>query len=137
MRIFSSRLVAALLTLALLAGGVAAQGKKKKRAKASKTAAAQTSKPATATAPTQAPQPYTGDPVPPPQAPEQGDGARRITPAEAHAAFDKGRAIIVDVRNDQAYQAGHIKGAILIPYGEISTRIKELPRDKMIITYCS
>ena len=32
---------------------------------------------------------------------------------------------------------GHVKGARLIPLGEINSRNKELPRDKMIITYDS
>ena len=62
---------------------------------------------------------------------------RRITPAEAHAAQAKGTAIIVDVRNEQVYQAARIKGAILIPYGDVAARVKELPRNKLIITYCA
>jgi hypothetical protein len=131
MRFFVSRAVALLVALTLLAGGAAAQGKKKKRAKTTKAAAAKTTK----TKPPE--QPYTGDPVPPPQQPEQGDGVRRITPAEAHEAFDKGAAIIIDVRNDQVYESGHIKGAILITLNDFIARIKDLPRDKMIITYCS
>lgn len=75
----------------------------------------------------------------PPAAQNQvpGDGARRITPAEARAALDKGEAIIVDVRGESSYEAGHVKGARLIPYSDLVARIDELPRDKMIITYCS
>ena len=66
-----------------------------------------------------------------------GDGARRITPAEVRTALDKGEAIIVDVRGEGSYEAGHVKGARLIPYSDLVARIDELPRDKMIITYCS
>jgi len=134
MRFFVSRAVVSLLALALLTGGVAAQSKKKKRTKAAKATTSKTTKTTPAkTAPTT----YTGDPIPPPQLPEQGDGVRRITPAEAREALEKGTAIIVDVRNDLFYQTGHIKGAILIPSYEIGAHLKELPRDKMIITYCS
>ena len=76
--------------------------------------------------------------VPPPvQAQVPGDGARRITPAEARTALDKDEAIIVDVRGESSYEAGHVKGARLIPYSDLLARIDELPRDKMIITYCS
>ncbi|HEY0408371.1 MAG TPA: rhodanese-like domain-containing protein [Pyrinomonadaceae bacterium] len=131
MRYFVSGATALLVALTLLAGGAAAQSKKKKRTKTDKAVAAKTTK---AKSPEQ---PYTGDPVPPPQKPEQGDGVRRITPAEAREALDKGAAIIIDVRNEEVYHTGHVKGAILITVNDFVARIKDLPRDKMIITYCS
>lgn len=65
------------------------------------------------------------------------DGVRRITPADLHAALDKGTAVVVDVRGEDTYKAGHVKGAFSIPLLEISNRAKQLPRDKMIVTYCS
>jgi hypothetical protein len=72
-----------------------------------------------------------------PTTPPQGDGARRITANELKNLMDKGQVFVVDVRTDASYKAGHIKGAVLIPHKEIGTRVKELPRDKMIVTYCS
>ena len=65
------------------------------------------------------------------------DGVRRISPAQLRAAVLNGRAVIVDVRGADSYNAGHIKGARLIPVNEIEARANELPRNKMIITYCS
>lgn len=130
MRSHILRTVAALLALTLAAGVGAAQGRKR-RAKAKPPLASQSGT-------TKTPQPYTGDPIPPPQVSEpQSDGARRITPAAARAAQEKGTAIIIDVRNEQVYNSGHVKGAKLIPYGDVAARIKELPRNKLIITYCS
>ena len=73
--------------------------------------------------------------APPPAQAAPQDGVPRITVAEAREAFEKGKAIIVDVRSESAYHAGHILGARWMP--DIASRIKELPRDKMIITYCS
>lgn len=67
----------------------------------------------------------------------QDDGVRRITPADARQAFESGKAIIIDVRDEASFKAGHVKGARWIPVNEIESRIKELPREKMIITYCS
>jgi len=67
----------------------------------------------------------------------QGDGVRRITPAQLRAAVLNGQAVIVDVRGADSYNAGHIKGARLIPLYEIEARAGELPRNKMIVTYCS
>ena len=46
--------------------------------------------------------------------------------------------VIVDTRSLMSYELGHIPGAISVPYpDEIRARYQELPRDKMIIFYCS
>jgi rhodanese-related sulfurtransferase len=71
--------------------------------------------------------------VPPPP----GDGVRRITPGEAQDLLTKGQAVVIDVRNQASYDAGHIRGAKLIPSNEFLNHIDELPRDKTIVTYCS
>jgi 3-mercaptopyruvate sulfurtransferase SseA len=65
------------------------------------------------------------------------DDARRITPAELKGALARNDVVIVDVRGEAAYKQGHIKGARLIPSNEILAHADELPRDKMIVTYCS
>ena len=65
------------------------------------------------------------------------DGARRVTADEMNEMVKNGQAIIVDVRNQASYDLGHIPGAKLIPAGEILNHLNELPRDKMIVTYCS
>jgi 3-mercaptopyruvate sulfurtransferase SseA len=65
------------------------------------------------------------------------DGARRITIEEFEALMKEGKAFVVDVRNQAAYDLGHIPGARLIPAGEILNHVSELPRDKTIVTYCS
>ena len=65
------------------------------------------------------------------------DGARRIKPEEVRELLKKNQAVLIDVRSEAAYKAGHVKGALNIPAGEILDRAKELPRDKMIATYCS
>jgi len=65
------------------------------------------------------------------------DGARRVTSEELDTMLKNKQAIVVDVRNQASYDIGHIPGAKLIPAGEILNHINELPRDKMIVTYCS
>ena len=74
-----------------------------------------------------------------PQGPETvyADGARRVTIEELEAMLKDGTAIVIDVRNQAAYDQGHIPGSRLIPAGEILNHISELPRDKTIVTYCS
>jgi len=46
------------------------------------------------------------------------------------------RPLIIDVRAKEAYDAGHIAGAISFPESDVDTRINELPKDKLIIAYC-
>ena len=65
------------------------------------------------------------------------DGARRVTIEEMEALVKEGKAVVIDVRSQDAYNAGHIPGSKLIPSGEILNHINELPKDKLIITYCS
>ena len=68
---------------------------------------------------------------------QQGDGVPRITLEEARKALDAGKAILVDVRDEASYKFSHAKGALWIPVNDIVKRMGELPRDKMIIAYCS
>ena len=77
--------------------------------------------------------------VPKPAGPEvtYADGARRITIDDLDQMMKNGEAFLVDVRNQASYDLGHIPGSKLIPVGEIGNRTNELPRDKMIVTYCS
>ncbi len=43
--------------------------------------------------------------------------------------------VLVDVRQPKEYQQGHIAGARLLPLGELSARLGELPSDRDIIFY--
>ena len=65
------------------------------------------------------------------------DGVPRITIAQLETLIKEGKAFIVDVRTQDVYDAGHIPGSKLIPAGDIANHLKELPRDKTIVTYCS
>ncbi len=65
------------------------------------------------------------------------DGVKRVTTVELRDALDKGTAVVIDVRPAQTYSASHIKGSISIPLDQVPARLSELPRDKMIVTYCS
>src|SRR5215212_5701761 len=65
------------------------------------------------------------------------DNVRRVTITELRDALDQGKAIVVDVRAEMSYNAEHIKGASNIPEGQMASRIGELPKDKLIVLYCS
>jgi 3-mercaptopyruvate sulfurtransferase SseA len=70
-------------------------------------------------------------------APNSLDTARRITAQELHKLWQKDEVLIVDTRNEPSFKQGHIRGSILIPYNEFSSRADELPKSKMIVTYCT
>jgi 3-mercaptopyruvate sulfurtransferase SseA len=71
-------------------------------------------------------------PPPPP-----ADGARRVAVAELKDMLARNEAVVIDVRNQASYDAGHVRGAKLIPEGELVNHLGELPKDKLIVTYCS
>lgn len=70
-------------------------------------------------------------------APTPTDDAPRITLADAKAAYDSGDALIIDTRNDSAYQMEHIKGSINIPTGTLDANVGKLSKTKKMIVYCS
>ena len=65
------------------------------------------------------------------------DDARRITAQELYELYQKDKVLIVDTRTEPSYKESHIKGAILIPAGDFANKADELPRDKMIVAYCT
>ncbi|MDQ1707560.1 MAG: hypothetical protein QOJ88_771 [Pyrinomonadaceae bacterium] len=70
-------------------------------------------------------------------APVPADGARRVTTAEVKELLDRNEAVVIDVRNEASYNAGHIRGSKLIPEAEVINHLDELPKNKLIVTYCS
>ena len=49
---------------------------------------------------------------------------------------DAGRVVILDVRSREGYAAGHLPGAVNIPFEELPARLRELPKQQDVITYC-
>jgi len=43
---------------------------------------------------------------------------------------------LLDVRPQEEYEAGHLPGALSVPISELEEHLEELPKDKIIITYC-
>src|SRR6266542_3993039 len=76
-------------------------------------------------------------PAPPTTAPPPADGVRRVTTAELKDLLDRNGVLVVDVRNEASYNAGHIRGSKLIPEAEVTNHLSDLPKDKLIVTYCS
>ncbi len=72
---------------------------------------------------------------------EKGEKAmyEQITPIDAKKIMDSGEEhIILDTREQDEFDEGHIPGAILIPYTEIENKAEEMIPDKdaQILVYC-
>jgi len=81
--------------------------------------------------------PTAAPPAERPEAAATEEPARRITVGEARQALDKGKAVLVDVRSKEAYEASHAQGALSIPLANVGPRAGELPKNKLVITYCT
>lgn len=53
--------------------------------------------------------------------------------ADAHASG----AVVLDVRNPDEYEAGHVSGAVLIPLGELGERQEDIPQGDPVYVICA
>jgi rhodanese-related sulfurtransferase len=62
-----------------------------------------------------------------------------ITPYGLKKVLDKApeTVCVVDVREREAYDAGHITGARSVPLDSLVTALASLPKDRVIVTCCS
>ena len=70
---------------------------------------------------------------------DQGAVYVNITAEEAKEIMDTEEGyVILDVREQDEYDAGHISGAILIPYTQIEAKANEMlpDKDQLILVYC-
>jgi len=46
--------------------------------------------------------------------------------------------VLLDVRSPEAYEKGHVKGAINLPVGKIiNSKLKQWPENTLFVTYCA
>ncbi len=67
------------------------------------------------------------------------DGAyRQISQEEAKEMMDSQEVIILDVREQDEYDSGHIPGAVLLPVGIIEETAAEVipEKDSSVLVYC-
>ena len=67
------------------------------------------------------------------------DGYQQITQEEAKEMMDTQEVIILDVREQEEYDSGHIPGAVLLPVGSIDedTTAAVIPeKDDTVLVYC-
>jgi rhodanese-related sulfurtransferase len=64
--------------------------------------------------------------------------AKDITSTEARTLLEKNRKVyILDVRTPEESRQARIRGAVLIPVGELKRRVGEVPKNRTILVYCA
>ncbi|HEX9422373.1 MAG TPA: rhodanese-like domain-containing protein [Pyrinomonadaceae bacterium] len=64
----------------------------------------------------------------------------RLTVNEVKERIDRGEQFVfVDSRNPKAWAEAQTKlpGAIRVPVDEVEGHVEEIPRDRVVITYCT
>lgn len=59
-----------------------------------------------------------------------------ITLDDLQARLKKEKIMLIDVRPEEEYKAGHIADAVSIPLEQLKKRLNELPKNKTIVAYC-
>jgi len=59
-----------------------------------------------------------------------------VDTADLRDRLGRGDTVILDVRPEAEYTAGHLPGAVHIPLEELADRLAELPPDQDIVAYC-
>lgn len=68
---------------------------------------------------------------------DMSEAIKEINSQELKSMFSsKEDFFLIDVRESEEYEEGHINGSILIPLHVISERIKGIKQDKHLVTYC-
>ncbi|MCC6129128.1 MAG: ArsR family transcriptional regulator [Acidobacteria bacterium] len=62
-----------------------------------------------------------------------------LEPVEKEELLRRARqrdVVVIDVRPAEEYAAGHIPGAVSIPFGELEQRLDEIPPGRKVVAYC-
>lgn len=63
-------------------------------------------------------------------------GLASISRAELVERLRAGDVVVLDVRPDAEYAAGHLPGAVNVPPDELEQRLGVLPADQQVVAYC-
>ena len=64
------------------------------------------------------------------------DGVEHVSASELQERLARGDVVVLDVRPEAEYRAGHIPGAQSVPLAALASRAPKLPRRRQIVAYC-
>ncbi len=67
---------------------------------------------------------------------EDRDALEAVDAAELMGRLSDGSVIVLDVRPEEEYRAGHIPGALSVPVDALEAALETLPRDREVVAYC-
>jgi rhodanese-related sulfurtransferase len=67
---------------------------------------------------------------------ENRDALEAVDATELMERLSEEGVIVLDVRPEEEYHAGHIPGAISVPIDALEAALQTLPRDREIVAYC-
>ena len=64
------------------------------------------------------------------------DGVEQVSAEELQERLARGDVVVLDVRPEPEYRAGHIPGARSVPLAALASLAPKLPRRRQIVAYC-
>ncbi len=64
------------------------------------------------------------------------DGLDAIDRDELVSRLHSGDLVVLDVRPEAEFRAGHIAGAVSVPLDELRRRLRKVPKDADVVAYC-
>jgi rhodanese-related sulfurtransferase len=64
------------------------------------------------------------------------NGVEQVSASELEARLERGDVVLLDVRPEAEYRAGHIAGAVSAPLAVLASLAPDLPRRREVIAYC-
>jgi rhodanese-related sulfurtransferase len=64
------------------------------------------------------------------------DALEPVAQDELLRRLDSGEVLLIDVRPEPEYRAGHLPGAVSVPLPELRDRLPDLPTDREVVAYC-
>lgn len=61
----------------------------------------------------------------------------QVDPQQAHDMVQDGKAILLDVREEDEVAYARIPGSLHIPLFDLSNRMDELPKDRLVVCQCA
>ena len=67
---------------------------------------------------------------------QERDELEAVDAAELMERLSDGNVVVLDVRPEEEYRAGHIPGALSVPVDALEAALQTLPRDQEMVAYC-
>jgi rhodanese-related sulfurtransferase len=67
---------------------------------------------------------------------EDRDALEAVGATTLMERLSDGNVVVLDVRPEEEYRAGHIPGALSVPVDALEAALQTLPKDKEIVAYC-